>query len=387
MTLHILGGGSIGLLYASSMRLARRNKIPICLLLQSHHEDKLRPCEDPPDLNQGSASRRDHHELYVPVKMTDFHGNVHLQNIRTEILQKDNDEKQDIQNVLLATKAPHSVSALESIYARFHPTEKVNLVVMTNGSLSVVDEVQQSLHEEGIREKVNIIYASTTHGAIRGDEKHSFSVNWTGVGQTFIQEGNEDRYDTNQDSLQHMLHKSWMEVGMNSSLISCQDMYILNWKKLATNCAINPLTALRRCQNGDLLSEKIDTPTYEETFNNADYAYDDARLFYKLIREVSDVSRAEAEYWNDSSMDIPTIMQELSYENLANFVENVVCQTSRNQSSMLQDILAKRYPTEIKHLNGYVSDLGQERHGIEVKANSTISTEVEMQSKLNSDTS
>ena len=38
-----------------------------------------------------------------------------------------------------------------------------------------VDEIQQRLHEKGIGEKVNIIYASTTHashGAIRGADIH-----------------------------------------------------------------------------------------------------------------------------------------------------------------------------------------------------------------------
>jgi ketopantoate reductase len=421
MTLHILGGGSIGLLYASSMRLACRRKFPVCLLLQPHHERKMRSYKNPGEIKQKSDTNREEtmsarnrnsvHEnnlpvnnRYVSVEMKDFHGNVHLQNIPSEIIHKngnDND-KQDIRNILLATKAPHAVPALESIVPRFHPTEQINLVIMSNGSLSIVDEIQQRLHEKGIGEKVNIIYASTTHGAIRGADIHigdrcsrqsqnenlcAFSVTWTGVGHTFIQEsGHAD--STNQDNLQQRLHETWNEVGLKNVLTNLTDMYILNWKKFATNCAINPLTALRQCQNGDLLAEQLDRPSYEETFDYSNFmptcTDTDARLFYQLIREVSDVAKAEAEKCSDAIMDVSFVKNELSYENVSRFVENVVHQTSRNKSSMLQDIIARRYPTEIMHLNGYVSKLGHECHGLELKANTYISTEVERQSRRNS---
>ena len=44
---------------------------------------------------------------------------------------------------------------------------------------------------------------------------------------------------------------------------------------------------------------------------------------------------------------------------------------------MLQDVLAKRYPTEIHYLNGYVARIGRERYGLDMAANQFIIDEVE----------
>ncbi len=408
MTLHILGAGSIGLLYASTMRLATRRKLPVCLLLQPHHGRKLRSFKGMGEVDQRGNACSPGNKLFdgvqsykdfVSVEMKDFAGNTHLQNIPSEIIYQNGlkDEKQDIRNILLITKAPQAVSALESIFPRLHPTEIINLVVMTNGSLSVVHEIQQTLRCKRMTNKVNIIYASTTHGAIRemdarmlvdeddvsrrgqNEEFDAFRVTWTGVGQTFIQGTTNEMFSTN---LQHTLNETWNEVGMNSSLASSEEMYILNWKKLAANCAINPLTALRRCRNGDLISGKMNKPCYDDTFDYSDLNSTNSMLFYQLIREVSDLAKVEADKCSQIMTDVSYVKNELSYDNLSSFVENVVHQTARNKSSMLQDIIARRYPTEIMHLNGYVSKLGIESHGLEFKANSYISTEVERLSRL-----
>ena len=379
MTLHVLGAGSIGLLYACSMRVARRKKFPVCLLLQPHHESKMRPAFNRPadggqlcdeDAIKGSNRK----EGFVSVEMKDFCGKTSMQDIPSEIIcTREENCKQDIRNILLVTKAPHAVQAIESVIPRFrlHHTDKINLVIMTNGSMSVYDGVHKSLKQEGVRENVNLLYASTTHGAIRGDHKNDFSVTWTGVGETFLIDNDEK-----ENSLSRELNDTWNEVGLRSSLLSPDQMYILNWKKLATNCAINPLTAIKHCQNGDLLQKGIAVPSYEDTFNYSALAYDDPILFYQLIREVSDLARAEAEICSDAVVDIPLVRNELTYEKLTSFVENVVYQTSRNKSSMLQDIIAKRFPTEIVQLNGYVSMLGDRHDGLEVGANKYIVEEI-----------
>ena len=151
MALHVLGGGSIGLLYASSMRLASRTKNPICLLLQSHHENKIKSYNETitfksdcveetlkisPEIRTGCTAKDFPFSQYVLVKMKDFKGNSYLQDIPAEIIKEDNNE-QNISSILLATKAPQAVPALESIFGRFDPSKKVNLVVMTNGERKV----------------------------------------------------------------------------------------------------------------------------------------------------------------------------------------------------------------------------------------------------------
>ena len=391
MTLHILGGGSIGLLYASSMRLVSTRKFPICLLLQAHHAPKLKLYNEPISLDQGfvdesillnlspssdlghpSSEQEGNNKTYIFAEMKDVHGKIHLQDIPSEIINGEHKQR-DIQNVLLATKAPQAVTALESIFPRFHPTEQINIVCMTNGSLGVVDGIQASLKDNGLCDKVNIIYASTTHGAMRGRGGigDAFSVVHTGLGHTFI-EGSADSNDA--DTLQQTLCTIWNDYGLRCSIISPEEMYVMNWKKLATNCAINPLTALRQCENGKLLATKSKSLSYDATFDSSELDYNCDHLFYQLIREVSDVAMAEAD--KSSANLSSSVKKELSYDNLVSFVESVVHQTSRNKSSMLQDVIARRYPTEIMFLNGYISRIGRDNN-LDVKANSYVCEEIE----------
>ena len=58
------------------------------------------------------------------------------------------------------------------------------------------------------------------------------------------------------------------------------------------------------------------------------------------------------------------------------FVEDVVKNTANNHSSMLQDVMHKRYPTEIDYLNGYIVNLGRQL-GVDTFANEFICNEVE----------
>jgi 2-dehydropantoate 2-reductase len=385
MTFHVLGGGSIGLLYASSMRLAK-SKLPVCLLLKSRHDNKVNFYNNNHALDSADSglsakqSEGKEFKMFAFVQLEDIHGSKHVQDIPCEIIDNSNDsEPQDIKNIILTTKAPDAVRAIESVYKRFN--SQVNLVVMTNGSLGVVDEIKRSLKENGMEGKVNIIFASSTHGAMRVNDmkfegsRHgdalAFKVKHTGRGQTFL----EDNANSNHsDSIQSILKNAWEAAGLNVSTMSSERMYIMNWKKLAANCAINPLTALRNCTNGKLLSSRIERPRYEDTIGNVTIDYQHPLFLYKIIREVSGVALAEIEANNCMSDEA---RKSLSYTALADFVENVIRQTSRNKSSMLQDVIANRYPTEIMYLNGYVSRIGREIHGLDVQTNDSVTKMVE----------
>ena len=184
----------------------------------------------------------------------------------------------------------------------------------------------------------------------------------------------------------------------------------MNWKKLAANCAINPLTALRKCRNGELLTstsmgnEKEDESTVQGKGGSHqmpmpipvnDLDYRDPAMFQQLIREVSEVALAEAgkhsyiigngNNSDPSSSSSSSAMDDLRYDRLLPFVESVARNTARNKSSMLQDVLSNRYPTEVMYLNGYIARLGCEVHDIDVRANHYITTEIEHISKVCTD--
>ncbi|CAI1713500.1 2-dehydropantoate 2-reductase [Serratia quinivorans] len=117
-------------------------------------------------------------------------------------------------------------------------------------------------------------------------------------------------------SLSHLaevLHQALPDVAWHNNIASA------NWRKLAVNCVINPLTALYNCRNGDL-------QRYPEQI--------------KLIcREVSSVMEMEGYH--------------TSCEGLQQYVMEVIQSTADNVSSMLQDIRTQRH-TEIDYITGYL---------------------------------
>jgi 2-dehydropantoate 2-reductase len=111
------------------------------------------------------------------------------------------------------------------------------------------------------------------------------------------------------------------------------------WLKLAINCAINPLTAIHRCPNGELL----DNPDLEQQVQ-------------QLCLEIEQVSSAAG-------------LGE-TVRGLHSSVAEVIRGTAANRSSMLQDVLAGR-PTEIDYITGYLLELAS-RHGVPTPHNTAI---------------
>ena len=113
----------------------------------------------------------------------------------------------------------------------------------------------------------------------------------------------------------------------------------LLWGKLIISSAINPLTALLRVNNGELLKSKP------------------ARaLMGELARETTMVAR-------ELGVTVP-------YADPERAAEEVAQQTAGNQSSMLQDVL-RGAPTEIDAINGAVVLLA-EKGNLQVPVNRTV---------------
>lgn len=108
------------------------------------------------------------------------------------------------------------------------------------------------------------------------------------------------------------------------------------WRKLAVNCVINPLTALRDCKNGDLR----DAPEEIE----------------KIAREVAAVIEREGHH--------------ISADDLIAYVHQVIESTAENISSMLQDVRAMRH-TECDYITGYLLRRAR-AHGIAVPENARL---------------
>jgi len=102
---------------------------------------------------------------------------------------------------------------------------------------------------------------------------------------------------------------------------ACADIWPTLWRKLAVNCAINPLTAMLDLENGLLLDAPV------------------RHLMGEVAFEVGQIARA--------------VGVEIEPRDLPRAVEEVCRLTAHNTSSMLQDTRAWRR-TEVDQLNGAV---------------------------------
>ena len=118
-----------------------------------------------------------------------------------------------------------------------------------------------------------------------------------------------------------------------------QDIEARLWGKAVANAAINPLTALWRVTNGDLLE-------------TADRRW----LLARLADEAANVARAKG--------------ITLPFQDPVAFAESVCRSTAANRSSMLQDVERGR-PTEIDSINGIIVAEGRAL-GVPAGANEVV---------------
>jgi 2-dehydropantoate 2-reductase len=131
--------------------------------------------------------------------------------------------------------------------------------------------------------------------------------------------------------------KRMRAAGFEVNLVD--DIESLVWGKLVVSSALNPVTALLRLKNGEIL----ENPTAKA-------------LVGKLARETASVGKK--------------IGVSLPFTDPERAVEEVALQTPGNLSSMLQDVL-RGAPTEIDAINGEVVRLGDE-HAVRVPVNRTV---------------
>nr|WP_067298634.1 2-dehydropantoate 2-reductase [Marinobacterium profundum] len=220
---------------------------------------------------------------------------------------------QSIAQLLLCTKAYDSQRALESVWHRLNADS--HILVLQNGMGS-----QQQVIERAGNDRVLI--GSTTDGAYM---RAPFEVVHAGRGETAI-----GRFYSTDASLPDFGPKFGLQLRQDPAIETTL------WRKLAINCAINPLTALYGCRNGELAT----VPAYSHALE-------------ALCKEFEAVAQA---------CNIPLFEGPLHEQALM-----VARATANNYSSMLQDIRHQR-PTEIEQITGFLCNQAQ-LAGIDVPRN------------------
>ena len=208
------------------------------------------------------------------------------------------DDTYAIEHLLITTKSWGAHDAIKRIQHRV--TEHTVVVAMMNG-MQHVDDLRSLIPE------TQLFLASTTAGCYRSGDT------WVpaGTGKTIIGTDNEQPAPPWLGCWQQGVPKLSWRVDMTERLI----------EKVAINCCINPLTAVHRVRNGELLSK-----THKDQIT-------------KVIGEVSSVL---------DDLGYPTLSINLWQQ-----VHSVITDTAKNRSSMLNDVLEGRH-TEAEAIVGWL---------------------------------
>jgi 2-dehydropantoate 2-reductase len=275
---HILGAGSLGSLWAT--RLARAG-LPVRLILR----DEVRLA------------------AYTARGALTLNEQGQRQTFAIEAQTVDTDEP--IERLLVACKAYDAERAVASVAGRLSPG--ADILLLQNGLGS-----QQAVAAQV--PDARCIFVSSTEGAFRDQD---FSVVFAGKGFNWLGDG------------QQLDGPDWMAELINAA-IPCEwtgDILDRLWRKLALNCAINPLTVLYGCRNGELQAHAAEVGA--------------------LCDELSRVLIACGQ------LDAATGLHEEVFR--------VISATAANYSSMYQDVAQGRR-TEISYLLGYACQAAA-RHG------------------------
>ncbi|MEG5264580.1 putative 2-dehydropantoate 2-reductase [Pseudomonas sp. JDS28PS106] len=272
---HVLGAGSLGSLWAT--RLARAG-VPVRLILR--HADRLQAY-------RASGARvtlveKDREQTY-------------------EIDAQTAGEPEPIARLLVACKAYDAEPAVAALAQRLAPGAEV--ILLQNG-LGSQDAVAARIPD------ARCLFASSTEGAFRDAD---WRVVFAGIGHTWL----GDPGNPAPPSLLSTLEMAGIPHGWTPDILTRL------WRKLALNCAINPLTVLHDCRNGGLLEHRSEVDA----------------LCDELARLLNSVDQAAAA------------------QGLRDDVWKVIEATAANYSSMHQDV-ARQRRTEIGFLLGHARNAG-----------------------------
>ncbi|MEZ1315429.1 putative 2-dehydropantoate 2-reductase [Pseudomonas fluorescens] len=268
-TWHVLGAGSLGTLWAT--RLARAG-VPVRLIVRD--EARLHAYRAAGGLTlveQGAA-----HTWGIPGETAE--------------------NGEPINRLLVACKAYDAEQAVARLASRLAPDAE--LILLQNGLGSQDAVAAQVPH-------ARCISASSTEGAFREGD---WRVVFAGHGYTWLGDAG------------HPVAPIWLDELVSAGIPHAWSIDILTrlWRKLALNCAINPLTVLHDCRNGGLQDHHCEVAT--------------------LCGELSEL--------------LERCGQPAAAEDLQQEVERVIHATAANYSSMYQDVAQGRR-TEISYLLGY----------------------------------
>jgi len=220
--------------------------------------------------------------------------------------------------VLITTKVWQVNNAIRPLLSKLSPE---TIIVLMHNGMGGVEELSDNLSS------FPLLISTTTHGA---KKTSPFQVLHTGKGCTQVGALNSkgDQCEFVADVFHHALPESLWNKNISNAL----------WLKLIINCAINPLTAIEQCKNGELNNDRFTS------------------VIHNLINESITVAQAEG--------------FTFKFDDIESQIYRVISATAENFSSMHQDICNQR-KTEIDYITGYLLKCAH-KHQISVPENQRL---------------
>ncbi|WDE00141.1 2-dehydropantoate 2-reductase [Thalassomonas actiniarum] len=285
MNIIILGQGAIGLLWYRALQQLGNDKVNV----------KIFPSSAAPAASQTFT-------------FTEFSG---LSEQRP-LITADKTALSECDHLLVCVKSYQVKQALKPVLP--HLNTGSSIILSHNGMGTLAELPEQVI------DKHAILTLLTTHGCLRVKPRH---IRHTGRGFSDIGLVSGQLAVKQQTELTNLLNLALPQVEWTNNIVEKQ------WRKLAVNSVINPLTALHQLKNGQILKDKF---TAQIT---------------AILTEVSQVAKSQG--------------IELNLRELEQVVTGVAQATSNNISSMRCDVLGGK-KTEIDYISGYIHRLGEEQH-------------------------
>ena len=296
---YILGAGALGCLWASELI---KRAVPVTVLVRP---ERLAEQRDAPLLTVESADRR----AIFPVT---------LESVQHEQTSSGDKSAMPIKHLLVTTKASDTLTALQQLGDRLTPD---TLIVLLQNGLGHQQQVAEAFPD------CAIFAGSTTDGAWQQTFLH---IHRAGCGLTRFGALNERAHQPGyRQRLQTLLHLDTLQAEESPDILPVLQ------QKVAINSAINGLTVLYNCANGELLKPELQ------------------QHLARLCAETEAILASEGfPNPNSDCQHQPWLLEQ---------VNQVLAATGSNISSSLQDVRNGR-PTELGYINGYLLDCAARHH-------------------------
>jgi len=256
--------------------------------------------------------------------------------------------EETIHNLIVTTKAPAVVSAIDAVKHRLLPTSTI--LFLQNG-MGIVEEVNRELFPDP-KLRPNYMLGINSHGL---NSPSNFTVNHAGHGiislglvprvpfseLAALNAANLEIKGQAEDvwapSSRYLLRTITRSPILAAVALSPTDLLQAQLEKLAVNCLINPMTVLLDAPNGAVL-----------------HNFSLSRVSRLLLAEICAVIQSLPEL-----KGIPNVQRRFSPKRLEALTVRIATKTAENISSSLAD--ARRgIQTETEYMNGYIVKRGEE---------------------------